>query len=409
MNQRADSIELRYGWVVIFASLALGTISMAAPNILFVSLKDIAADFGWPRAGPSAAFSLLMMGSGVGGIAMGFWMDKRGVMQPVLFGSVMIGLGAILAGHASARWDFYVANGLLLGVFGEAAMIAPLVANATRWFDRRRGLAVAILTSGQGVAGAIWPPVVRLLNDSVGWRDTYLYFGIFALATLTPLALFLKPKPPVAPAETARDATRGELTVLGYSPKLVQALFCLAVIGCCTAMAMPIVHLISHATDIGFSRTTAANMLSVLFGASFFSRIAFGMLADRVGAVKTMLMASSCQAIMLFALAFVTTELGLYMAALMFGVGFAGIMPNYALIIRLWYPSNQIGWRVAVTYLFAAIGMALGGWLGGVLYDLNGTYMHAFLVGFGFNIMNLFVVGFLFLRQTRLRLNPLPV
>lgn len=355
------------------------------------------------------AFSLLMMGSGVGGIAMGLWMDKRGVIQPVLFGSVMIAIGAILASHATARWDFYIANGLLIGAFGEAAMIAPLIANVTRWFDRRRGLAVAIIASGQGVAGAIWPPVARLLNDYVGWRDTYLYFGVFSFITLIPLAFLLRPKPPPEVAEVERKVTSSEPTVLGYSPKTVQALFCLAVIGCCTAMAMPIVHLISHGTDLGFSHASSANMLSVLFGASFVSRIAFGMLADRIGAMKTMLIASSCQAVMLFMLAFVTSELGLYITALMFGIGFAGIMPNYALIIRLWYPSTQIGWRVAVIYLFAALGMALGGWLGGLLHDLNDTYMHAFLVGFGFNVMNLCIIGFLFMRQTRLRFNPLPV
>ena len=144
MTQRADSIEIWYGWVVVAASLMIGTIAMAAPNILFVSLKPIAADFGWPRAGPSMAFSLLMIGSGVGGIAMGWWMDKRGVMQPVLFGSVMVGLGALLARQSTGRWDFYTANGLLMGAFGEAAMIAPLIANGTRWFDRHRGLATPL-------------------------------------------------------------------------------------------------------------------------------------------------------------------------------------------------------------------------------------------------------------------------
>ncbi len=409
MIRRADSVEVRYGWVILAVSLAIGTIAMGAPNILFVSLKDIASDFGWPRAGPSLAYSLLMMGSGVGGIAMGLWMDRRSVIEPVLFGSVMIALGAIVASHAGGRWDFYVANGLLIGAFGEAAMIAPLIANATRWFDRRRGLAVAIIASGQGVAGAIWPPVIRYLNDSVGWREAYLCFGLFALATLVPLALFLKPKPPMAPAEASRGSGMGEYSVLGYSPVTVQTLLCLAVVGCCTAMAMPIVHLISHATDTGFSRSTGASMLSVLFAASFFSRIGFGLLADRIGAVRSMLIASGAQAVMLLAFAFVTTEFGLYLAAFMFGIGFAGIMPNYALMIRHWFPGNQIGWRVGTTYLFGAIGMALGGWLGGALHDVTGTYMHAFLVGFGFNAVNFMVIGYLCLRQTRLRLSHLPV
>ena len=404
----SDSIEVRYGWVVVATSLALGTIALACTTILAVNLKPIAADFGWPRVVPSMAFALLMIGTGVGGIATGLWMDKRGVVQPVLFGAFMIGLGAILASQSSGRWDFFIANGLLMGAFGEATMIVPLVANVTRWFDRRRGLAVGIITSGQGVAGAIWPPIARFLEDAVGWRDTYFYFGLFAFATLIPLALLLRPKPPVAPARVSGKSAGNKLRVLGYSPRLVQALFCLAVIGCCTAMAMPIVHLISHATDLGYSRTTAANMLSVLFGASLISRICFGMLADRIGGVKTMLVASGCQAVMLFALAFVTSEVGLYIAVLIFGVGFAGIMPNYALIIRLWYPSNQTGRRVATVYMFAAMGMALGGWLGGALFDTFGTYVHAFLVGFGFNVMNLIVVGFLFLRQTKLNLNPLP-
>ncbi len=409
MTRRADSIEVRYGWVVLAVSLAIGTIAMAAPSILFVSLKDIASDFDWPRAGPSLAYSLLMMGSGVGGIAMGLWMDRRSVIEPVLFGSVMIALGAVVASQAGARWDFYVANGLLIGAFGEAAMIAPLIANATRWFDRRRGLAVAIIASGQGVAGAIWPPVIRLLNDSAGWRETYLLFGLFALVTLVPLALFLKPKPPMASVEASQGSGMAEFSVLGHSPGTVQALLCLAVVGCCTAMAVPIVHLISHATDIGFSRSTGATMLSVLFAASFFSRIGFGLLADRIGAVRSMLIASSAQAVMLLAFAFVTSEIGLYLAAFMFGIGFAGIMPNYALMIRHWFPGTQIGWRVGTTYLFGATGMALGGWLAGALHDVTGTYMHAFLAGFGFNAMNVMVIGYLCLRQTKLRLSHLPV
>ena len=407
--KHSDSIEVRYGWVVVAASLALGTIAMACTTILAVNLKPIAADFGWPRVVPSMAFSLLMLGVGVGGIAMGLWMDRRGVVQPVLFGGLMIGLGAILASQSTDRWDFFIANGLLIGAFGEAAMIVPLIANVTRWFDRRRGLAVGIVTSAQGVAGAIWPPFVRFLEDAVGWRDTYFYFGLFALATLIPLALVLRPKPPVTLAGVSHIFTGNKFRVLGLSPMLVQALFCLAVIGCCTAMAMPIAHLISHVTDLGYSRITAANMLSVLFGSSLFSRIFFGVIADHIGGVKTMLVASGCQAMMLFSLALVTSEVGLYIAVFIFGVGFAGIMPNYALIIRLWYPSNQIGRRVATVYMFAAMGMALGGWLGGTLFDIFGAYMHAFLVGFGFNVMNLIVVGFLLLRQTKLNLNPLPV
>lgn len=395
-----DSIEVPYGWVIVIASLALHSISLGASYMLFVALKPIAADLGSLRTVPSFAYSLLMVGTGVGGIAMGWWMDKRGVVQPVLFGSVMISLGAIVVSQSDDRWDFYVANGLLIGLLGMAAMVAPLIANATRWFDRRRGLAVAIIASGQGVAGVIWPPVVHYLNDLIGWRETYFYFGIFVLVTMVPLALLLRHKPVAASADRQHNAA-SKHGILGLSPNLVHGILCLATIGCCAAMAMPIVHLVSHATDLGFTSARAAELLSLLFGAAFFSRIAFGMLVDRIGGVRTLLIGSGCQAIMLLVFSVVESQIGLYIAAVLFGLGFAGIMPCYALIIRVLFPVTELGWRIAWQYLFAFFGMALGGWLGGAVFDLTGGYSHAFLVGAGFNMMNLALVGFIFVRQNR--------
>lgn len=408
MSQHDGSTEVRYGWVIVFASLALHTISLGAPNILFVALKPIAADFNWPRAVPSMAYASLMMGAGIGGVAMGWWMDKRGIMQPVLFGAVMVGLGALLASQSEGRWSLYVANGVLIGLLGKAAMIAPLIANATRWFDRRRGLAVAIIASGQGVAGAIWPPVVRYLNDAVGWRGTYLYFGVFALVTMVPLALLLKPKASIAPPTRTYGSNADDGRILGLSPTAVQGILWVAVVGCCTAMAVPIVHLVSHVTDLGYPRARAAEVLSVLFAAAFVSRIAFGVLADRIGAVLTLVIGSSCQAVVLLAMPAVQSLGGLYLAALLFGLGFAGIMPCYSLIIRLLFPAAQAGWRIASQYLFASLGMALGGWLGGFVFDVTGTYTYAFLTGLCFNVMNLVLVGFLFVRQQRMGLSPVP-
>ncbi|MCH9669874.1 MAG: MFS transporter [Gammaproteobacteria bacterium] len=199
-NKTTMSVEVRYGWVVIIASLVLHSIALGAPNILFVTLKPIAADFDAPRTVPSLAYSMMMIGAGVGGVFMGWWMDKRGILQPVLFGAVMIGLGALVASRSQTPWSLYVANGLLIGLLGKAAMIAPLVANATRWFDRNRGLAIAIIASGQGVAGAVWPPIIHSMNTALGWRETYYYYGIFVLVTMLPLALLLRPKPPLPPA-----------------------------------------------------------------------------------------------------------------------------------------------------------------------------------------------------------------
>lgn len=401
-------MEVWYGWVVLAASLAIHTIGLGAPTVLFVTLKPIALEFDWPRAGPSLAYSLLMIGSGVGGIAMGWWMDRRGVMYPVMFGAAMIVAGALMASQAESRTSFYVANGLLIGLLGKSALIAPLIANATRWFDRRRGLAVAIIASGQGLAGAAWPPVVQHVSDLVGWRGAYGWFAVFALLTMLPLALLLRRRPPDSAPGAGEMASGVNGEVLGLRPRTVQGLLWFAVIGCCGAMSMPIVHLVSLATDLGHPQLHAAQLLSVLFATAFISRIGFGLLADRIGAFPTLLIASSTQAMMMIAFAFVQSLGGLYVAAALFGLGFAGIMPCYALVIRALFPARQAGWRIAAQYLFGAIGMGLGGWLGGAIYDLSGSYTWAFLIGFALNLGNIAVILPLALRHRAvvLRLQP---
>ena len=408
MAQREGSVETGYGWVIVFASLAIHAIGLGSPIVLWVALKPIAAEFDWPRSVPSLAYSMMMIGAGAGGIMMGWWMDKKGVFQPVLFGAVMIGIGALVASQSEGRWSLYVANGLLIGLLGKAAMITPLVANVTHWFDRRRGLAVAIIASGQGLAGTIWPPLFRYLNDAYGWRETYLIFGIIAICVMVPLALLLRPKAPITPPGRGRDGQTSEGRVLDLPANGVQALLCLATIACCTAMAIPIVHLVSHATDLGIARARAAELLTVLFAAAFVSRILFGMVADRIGGVRTLLIGAACQAIMLLVFSVVTSLPAFYVAAILFGLGFAGIMPCYPLIIRLLFPASQAGWRIASFYMFASLGMAIGGWMGGYIFDLTGTYANAFLAAFGFTVMNIFTIGFLYLRQHRLGHNPLP-
>ena len=406
MGRQGPSVETPYGWVVVFASLALHSISLGAPTILFVALKPIAADLDTVRAVPSLAYSLMMIGTGIGGIAMGRWMDRHGVMQPVLFGSVMICIGALVASRAEGQWSLFIATGVLIGLLGKAAMIAPLVANVTRWFDRRRGFAVAIITSGQGLAGAIWPTVVQYFNDQVGWRGTFLYFSIFAAVTMIPAAFLLRPRAPISASDSTGAIRPEDRRVLDLPPNVAQGMLWIAVIGCCSAMSVPIVHLVSHVTDQGYTLDQGARVLSVLFLAAFVSRLAFGMLADRIGPVRTILIGSVSMAAMLLAFAFTTSYTGLFIAALLFGLGFSGIMPCYPLLIRALFPVSEAGGRIAAQYMFAAGGMALGGWMGGVIFDLTGSYSPAFLVAFAFNALNFVMIGIVYTRQMRIALRP---
>ena len=408
-DYQSSSVEVRYGWVVVWASLILNGIALGAPTFLFVALKPIAAEFGGERWVPSFAYSVLMVGTGIGGVAMGWWMDRRGILQPILFGSAMICVGSLVASQSEGRWGLWVANGLLIGLLGKAAMIAPLVANATRWFDRRRGLAIAIIASGQGLAGAVWPTVFGHLERAVGWRETYIYYAVFAAVTMLPLCWLIRPKPPVPPPGPVRLAASRGGKVLDWPPEMVQGALWIAVIGCCGAMAMPIVHLVSHTSDLGYAEERGAEILSLLMVAGFFSRIGFGMLSDRIGAAPTLLFGSMCQFVMMIVFAMVESLTGLYVAALMFGLGFAGIMPCYPLLLRLWFPASEIGWRVGAQYMFAGAGMAIGGTLAGYIFDVTGSYAPAFLSGAAFNAMNFMLIAMLHLRSRSLGFSPRPV
>jgi len=381
--------------------MVMMAVAMGAPYLVIVALKPIAAEFDWPRAVPSLCYAFTLLGAGLGGLLMGRLADRSGMGTPALVGSLSIGIGAWLASRADGALMLYLAHGLFLGFLGNGAFVAPLLANATKWFDRRRGMAVAVVSSGQSLAGAIWPPVLRYLTDSFGWRQAFLIYALVALALLVPLSLLLRPLPPIV-----GGGARGEdwdRKTLGWPSEVVLGMLCLAIVGCCVAMAMPMVHLVAHATDLGHPGARAAEMLSLLLASAFVSRILFGALADRIGGLWTLLVGSAGQAAVLASYAFVESFLGLYAISALFGLVFGGIVPAYAIIVRELFPASQAGWRIGAVFLFGTIGMALGGSLGGLIFDLFGSYRTAFLVGVAFNLGNLALIGTLVRRQEQVR------
>ena len=388
------SVERPYGWVVAIASLLLMTVGNASVYVVIVGLTRIAPEFGDSRGIVSFGYAVALFGMGVGGIYMGRLSDRIGMVWPAIIGAVSVTIGAVVSARATDPYVFLFAHAILLGVIGNGGLFSPLIANVTRWFDRRRGIAVAIVVSGQGLAGAFAAPIFRMLLEDVGWRQTYDYYAIFALCTLVPMAFLLWPKAPADPAPELTPSPEEEKVrqVLGRSPGNIQWTLNIAIVGCCIAMAMPMVHVAAHAQDKGHAFDDAALMLSLLLGVAFFARLTWGAISDRIGGLTTLCISSVLQALALVLFLFVDSLVGLYAISVFFGLAFAGIVPAYAVVLRRHFPVSEIGQRVGVVFLWGAVGMALGGWLGGAIFDLTGSYFEAFLVGIAANVVNLFLV-----------------
>ena len=394
-----QSVEAKASWVVAAVVLVVLAVSFGAPWITIVALKLIAAETGGLRSVPALASSLAWLGLGAGGIAMGYVAERVGVRRTVIFGAVMIFVGLALSTGAET-WQLYVGQGLFMGFLGIGAMNAPFYVYVSRWFDRRRGSALALISSGSYVAGAVWPSIFERAIAYVGWRDTMFYYGLLEVAVVVPLAaMFLRRPPELALSTGALGTGSAPRTVMGWPPNLVFGLVATAVIFCCVPMAMPQAHLPAFCSDLGILASHGAAMLSVLLGTAFISRQFWGWVSDRVGGLNTVLIGSVFQIMAMTAFMLTQDEVGLFTVAAAFGLGFAGIIPAYILAIRELFPASESYWRIPTFLLCSGSGIALGGWLAGMLYDHFGTYAPAFGAGVAANAINLVMVATLVLRQ----------
>ncbi|MGE0038561.1 MAG: MFS transporter [Xanthobacteraceae bacterium] len=392
------SIETRSSWVVATVVLVILTLSFGAPWITVVALKQIAAETGGLRSVPALGSALAWIGFGTGGIAMGQIAERVGVRWTVMFGALMICVGLALSSHGET-WQLYLGQGLFVGFLGIGGMNAPFYVYVSRWFDRRRGSALALISSGGYLAGAIWPLVFERSIAYVGWRQTMVFYGLLEVAIIIPLAIAFLRTPPESPyAGAALDLPSNGRRVFEWPPNLVYALMALAMMLCCVPMAIPQAHLPAFCSDLGILPSHGAAMLSVLLGAGFISRQFWGWFSDHIGGLMTVLVGSSFQILAMIAFLLTTDEVGLFTVSLAFGLGFAGIVPAYVLAVREHFPASEASWRIPVLLLCSGIGMATGGWLGGVLHDHFGYYAPAFMVGIGANALNLLLIGTLVLR-----------
>jgi MFS family permease len=395
----SPSIETKASWVVAAVALLIMAMAFGAAWITAVALKDIASEVGGTRSVPALASSLAWLGSGAGGIMMGRIADRVGTRWTVMFGALMIGLGLAISTFGPP-WPLWIGHGLFIGAIGLGGINAPLYIYVSRWFDRRRGSALALISSGSYLAGALWPPVFERAIAGFGWRETMLWYALAEIVIIVPLAaIFFRHPPEVIHPTPATGAARRDERVLGLPPNFVFAMMCAAAVLCCIPMAMPQGHLVAFCSDLGISQSVGALMLSVLLGTAFLSRQMWGAISDRIGGLSTVLIGSAWQAASMTGFLLTQNETGLFTVAAAFGLGFSGIIPAYVLTLRELFPAREASWRIPTLLLFSGLGMASGGWLAGLLYDHFGYYAPAFATGIGSNLLNLLVVGVLVARQ----------
>ncbi|MBL8327386.1 MAG: MFS transporter [Rubrivivax sp.] len=401
------------------AALGLMTVGSSAMYVVSVVLPAVQQEFGVARSEASLPYTLLMLGFGFGGILMGRLADRHGVVVPVWIGTVGLALGFVAAAMAGNILVFALVHGILLGLLGASATFAPLVADTSLWFVRRRGVAVAICASGNYLAGAVWPPIVQAITEAAGWRSAYVVLGVVCAVTMPLLSLMLRarlpaePALPAAPAAPAVQASaapaKGAPTArpvpsnrpFGLSLNQAQALLCLAGLSCCVAMSMPQVHIVAYCSDLGFGAARGAQMLSLMLAFGIASRLISGWICDRIGGLRTLLLGSALQGLALLLFLPFDGLVSLYIISALFGLFQGGIVPSYAIIVREHFPPAEAGARVGTVLMFTLFGMALGGWMSGKIFDLSGSYDAAFANGLAWNALNLLIAGWLWWRVTR--------
>jgi MFS family permease len=391
-----SSIESPYAWLRLLAALLLSAIGGVGMWSVIVVLPAVQAEFAVGRSTAALPYTMTMICFGFGGILMGRFSDRLGILVPAVGGAISLGLGYVVASQATNLWAFVLAQGLLVGV-ASSATFAPLIADTSLWFSRHRGMAVAIISSGSYVAGTVWPPVVQHFIQTVGWRRTYLGIAVFCVATMLPLALVLRRRSPLtsSPAETPQGASWSRRP-LGMSPAALQTVLIIAGLSCCVAMSMPQVHIVAYSGDLGHGVARGAQMLSLMLGFGVVSRLVSGWICDRIGGRRTLLLGSSLQALALVLFLPFDGLASLYILSALFGLFQGGIVPAYAVIIREFFPPQEAGVRVATVLMATVFGMALGGWMSGMVFDLTGSYQTAFLNGILWNLLNIAIaVGLL--------------
>jgi len=396
-----DLIDGSYAWLRLAVSMLLGTIGSIGFWGVVVILPEVQAEFGVDRSDASMPYTLTMVGFAAGNVLIGRYVDRLGIVVPIIAAAVAMGIGFAVASAVQNIWLFALLQGVFIGI-GTAASFGPLIADVSHWFLKRRGVAVALCACGNYIGGTIWPLVVQALMDANGWRFTYLVIAVVVVVTMVPLALMLRRPPPMMDEIPVADASTPVATdrkTIDLSQRSLMILLSIAGIACCVAMSMPQVHIVAYCADLGYGAARGAEMLSLMLAGGAVTRVVSGFIADYIGGVRTLLIGSVLQGLaLLFYLPF-DGLMSLYVISLMFGLAQGGIVPSYAIIVREYMPAKVAAERVGFLIMMTIVGMAFGGWTSGWIFDMTGSYQAAFLHGIAWNVLNVGIMVMILFRS----------
>jgi MFS family permease len=376
-------------------ALVIGSIGSVGMWSVVVALPMVQGEFGATRGAASLAFTFVMIGFGLGGVVTGKLTDRFGIVTAIGMGIGLVALGYVGAGYATSMWQFTLVH-FAIGA-GSSATFGPLMAEASHWFERRRGIAVTIAASGNYIGGTIWPPLVNWGMQTFGWRPTHIAVGLGSAAAMVIVLTILRMQMGAATRRSHVNAPPPRID-LRLGTNTLTVLLSIASIACCVAMAMPQVHIVAYCGDLGYGVARGAEMLSLMLGFGIISRIGSGFLADRIGGIRTLLIGSVAQGFALLFYLFFDSLSSLYIISAMFGLFQGGIVPSYAIIVRESMPASEAATRVGLVILASVAGMSFGGWVSGVIFDATGSYAAAFMNGLGWNALNITIMASLLLR-----------
>lgn len=399
----ASLIDSRTAAWRLLVTVLLVTLGNSAMYVVSVVLPAVQAEFGIGRAGASMPYTVMMVCLGLGGLFTGIWADRWGIARVLWLGSAAVLAGYVLAALSGNVWMFGLAHGLL-GLLGGAATFAPLMADTGLWWNKRRGIAMAVCASGNYIAGTLWPPLAQWGITHYGWRPTYIVLGLVCGIGMALLAFYMRQRPPALALPAAGAAAAPRATIwppdrpFGLSTAHAQWLLCVAGVACCVAMSMPQVHIVAYCTDLGYGAARGAEMLSLMLFSGIVSRLVSGWICDHIGGIRTLLLGSALQGVALLMFLPVDGLVPLYVVSALFGLFQGGIVPSYAIIVREHFPPREAGARTGAVIMATLLGMALGGWMSGWVFDMTGSYDAAFINGIGWNLLNLAIASWLFWR-----------